>query len=288
MISIHNLHFDYGNVAYKVFQDFSLELPDGKIVGLLGRNGTGKSSLLYLISGLLRPTQGEVFVDGSRSQERAPELLQDLMIVPEEIELPAVSFQQYLDCHRVFYPNFSEEVLHQVLRDFDLPTEIHLKALSMGQKKKVYMAFALATNTKYLLMDEPTNGLDIPSKMQFRRVIASQMNEQRTIIVSTHQVHDVEQLIDHVVLIEGSHLLVDESTARLTQLLRFEQRPYGASVDDALYVEPSISGASVITSAVGKPETPLNLEVFFNAVVQYPDLLQKAAAMQQNYAPNIQ
>lgn len=278
MITIQNLHFNYGKSAYKVFEDFTLNIPNGKIIGLLGRNGTGKSTLLYLISGLLRPNQGMMLVDGYVSQDRHPEMLQDIMIVPEEIDLPAVSFKDFIRTNRVYYPNFSEEVLHQVLHDFDIPAEFNLTALSMGQKKKVFMAFALATCTKYLLMDEPTNGLDIPSKMQFRRTLASQMNENRTIIVSTHQVHDVEQLIDHVVLIEGTHLLVDNSTTELSKLLRFEQRPYGASLDDALYVEPSLSGSAVITPTKGREETPINLELLFNAIVQYPDLLHQAEA----------
>ena len=278
MITIQNLHFNYGKSAYKVFEDFTLNIPNGKIIGLLGRNGTGKSTLLYLISGLLRPNQGVMLVDGYVSQDRHPEMLQDIMIVPEEIDLPAVSFKDFIRTNRVYYPNFSEEVLHQVLRDFDIPAEFNLTALSMGQKKKVFMAFALATCTKYLLMDEPTNGLDIPSKMQFRRTLASQMNENRTIIVSTHQVHDVEQLIDHVVLIEGTHLLVDNSTTELSKLLRFEQRPYGAPLDDALYVEPSLSGSAVITPTKGREETPINLELLFNAIVQYPDLLHQAEA----------
>jgi len=278
MITIQNLHFNYGKSAYKVFEDFTLNIPNGKIIGLLGRNGTGKSTLLYLISGLLRPNQGMMLVDGYVSQDRHPEMLQDIMIVPEEIDLPAVSFKDFIRTNRVYYPNFSEEVLHQVLRDFDIPAEFNLTALSMGQKKKVFMAFALATCTKYLLMDAPTNGLDIPSKMQFRRTLASQMNENRTIIVSTHQVHDVEQLIDHVVLIEGTHLLVDNSTTELSKLLRFEQRPYGAPLDDALYVEPSLSGSAVITPTKGREETPINLELLFNAIVQYPDLLLQAEA----------
>lgn len=286
MITIQNLHFNYGKSAYKVFEDFTLNIPNGKIIGLLGRNGTGKSTLLYLISGLLRPNQGMMLVDGYVSQDRHPEMLQDIMIVPEEIDLPAVSFKDFIRTNRVYYPNFSEEVLHQVLRDFDIPAEFNLTALSMGQKKKVFMAFALATCTKYLLMDEPTNGLDIPSKMQFRRTLASQMNENRTIIVSTHQVHDVEQLIDHVVLIEGTHLLVDNSTTELSKLLRFEQRPYGAPLDDALYVEPSLSGSAVITPTKGREETPINLELLFNAIVQYPDLLHQAEAANNGTIPS--
>lgn len=286
MITIDHLHFNYGNTSREVFRDFSLQIPSGKVIGLLGRNGTGKSTLLYLIAGLLRCNSGTISVNGENVLERSPELLQQIMIVPEEIEFPSISFQRYVAVNRVFYPNFSDEVLQQVLRDFGLTDDMHLTALSMGQKKKLFMAFALATNTQYLLMDEPTNGLDIPSKSQFRRVLASQMTDKRTIIVSTHQVHDVEQLIDHVVFIEGQQLLLNYQTTHLTQLLRFEQRPYGAPINDTLYVEPSLAGSAVIAPRNGAPETPLNLELLFSALVQYPDLIVKAEERHaESYAP---
>ena len=264
MITIQHLHFNYNSSSSEVFHDFSLNIADGKIVGLLGRNGTGKSTLLYLLTGLLRSTQGAILVDDYNPQ--------NIMLVPEEIDLPAVKFKEFIKVNRVFYPNFSDEVLQQVLNDFQLPADIHLGALSMGQKKKVFMAFALATNTKYLLMDEPTNGLDIPSKAQFRRTIAAQMNENRTILMSTHQVHDVEQLIDHVVMIDGQSLMLDTSMSQLSQKVRFEQRPYGTPIDDALYAEPSLTGTAVIVPAQGKEETPISLELLFNALVQNPAL----------------
>ena len=270
MITIQHLHFNYNSSSSEVFHDFSLNIADGTIVGLLGRNGTGKSTLLYLLTGLLRSTQGSILVDDFDPQDRQPEMLQNIMLVPEEIDLPAVKFKEFIKVNRVFYPNFSDEVLQQVLNDFQLPADIHLGALSMGQKKKVFMAFALATNTKYLLMDEPTNGLDIPSKAQFRRTIAAQMNENRTILMSTHQVHDVEQLIDHVVMIDGQSLMLDTSMSQLSQKVRFEQRPYGTPIDDALYAEPSLTGTAVIVPAQGKEETPISLELLFNALVQNP------------------
>ena len=272
MITIQHLHFNYNSSSSEVFHDFSLNIADGKIVGLLGRNGTGKSTLLYLLTGLLRSTQGAILVDDFNPQDRQPEMLQNIMLVPEEIDLPAVKFKEFIKVNRVFYPNFSDEVLQQVLNDFQLPADIHLGALSMGQKKKVFMAFALATNTKYLQMDEPTNGLDIPSKAQFRRTIAAQMNENRTILMSTHQVHDVEQLIDHVVMIDGQSLMLDTSMSQLSQKVRFEQRPYGTPIDDALYAEPSLTGTAVIVPAQGKEETPISLELLFNALVQNPAL----------------
>ena len=209
MITIQHLHFNYNSSSSEVFHDFSLNIADGKIVGLLGRNGTGKSTLLYLLTGLLRSTQGSILVDDFDPQDRQPEMLQNIMLVPEEIDLPAVKFKEFIKVNRVFYPNFSDEVLQQVLNDFQLPADIHLGALSMGQKKKVFMAFALATNTKYLLMDEPTNGLDIPGKAQFRKFLTEGRTPESIFVVSTHQVKDIEQVLDHIVMFDNSKILAN-------------------------------------------------------------------------------
>lgn len=280
MINIKNLQFSYRIGRPNVFDDFSLTIDSGNIVGLLGKNGTGKSTLLYLIAGLLRPRCGEVLFDGVRTELRRPETLRDVFIVPEEFELPAISLERYVEINRPFYPNFSEEVLHKSLDDFDLTPILNLGALSMGQKKKVFMSFALATCTRLLLMDEPTNGLDIPSKSQFRRVISSQMQDDRTIIISTHQVRDVETLLDRVVMIENNQVLINESTSRICEQLSFEQRPYGQDISDALYAEPSLAGTAVIARGDGFQRTQLNLELLFNALVQHPDLLQNAEVPQ--------
>ena len=179
MIQIKNIDFRYPGSKHLVFRDFSLELKENNIYGLLGKNGTGKSTLLYLISGLLRQQQGTVLVDGISAQDRKAEMLKDIFMVPEEFELPNVSLATYVKMNQEFYPNFSQEVLDSCLKDFDLPLSLKLNELSMGQKKKVFMSFALATGTRFLLMDEPTNGLDIPSKSQFRKVIANNMTEDR-------------------------------------------------------------------------------------------------------------
>ena len=209
MISIENISFAYRNRRY-VLRDFSLSLGQGGIYGLLGKNGTGKSTLLYLMMGLLRPRQGCVLVDGTRAVDRNPETLGRMFIVPEEYDLPPVSLMGYVDALAPFYPNFSMEVLQECLSCFEMNPDVNLAALSMGQKKKVYICVALATNTPYLLMDEPTNGLDILSKSQFRKAIVSGMSPERTIIISTHQVHDVEHLLDHVVIMDCNRVLLNE------------------------------------------------------------------------------
>jgi len=209
MIEVKNVTFGYTPSA-RVLEDFSLRFEEGGVYGLLGKNGTGKSTLLYLMTGLLRAKQGQVLVDGVDASRREAETLAELFIVPEEYDLPPISLKKYVQALKPFYPRFSEELLDRCLKEFEMPTDVNLGALSMGQKKKVYICIALAANTKYLLLDEPTNGLDILSKSLFRKVVITGMTEDKTVIVSTHQVHDVERLLDHVVIIDRNRVLLDQ------------------------------------------------------------------------------
>lgn len=267
MIQVNNIDFLYQGAKHMVFNNFSLTLKENNIYGLLGKNGTGKSTLLYLISGLLRQKSGSILVDGIDSRDHNPEILKEIFFVPEEFTLPSLSLEQYIRTNASFYPNFSRDTLMECLKDFELSADLNLKELSMGQKKKVFMSFALATNTRYLFMDEPTNGLDIPSKSQFRKVIARNMNEDRTLIVSTHQVHDVEQLLDHLLILDHSHLLLDASVADICDQYTFEYRPMGSPMDDVIYSEPSLQGNAVIAKKTDSDkETTLNLELLFDAV----------------------
>ena len=266
MIEVSNISFKYAGQKDLVFDDFSLTLKQDNIYGLLGKNGTGKSTLLYLISGLLRPAKGSVCFDGVETRKRLPETLQEIFIVPEEFDLPTMSLEEYVKINEPFYPRFSREVLEACLKDFELTTDLKLNALSMGQKKKVFMSFALAAGTKVLLMDEPTNGLDIPSKSQFRKVVAQYMSEDRTLIISTHQVHDVESLLDHILILSPQKLLLDATVADIQEKYTFEYRTPN-EMDDVLYAEPSLQGNAVIAPRkADSPETQVNLELLFNAV----------------------
>ena len=266
MIEVSNISFKYAGQKDLVFDDFSLRLEENNIYGLLGKNGTGKSTLLYLISGLLRPKKGTVSFDGIETKLRKPETLSEIFIVPEEFDLPAMSLDEYVKINRPFYPLFSTNVLEDCLKDFELSSDLKLNALSMGQKKKVFMAFALATGTKVMLMDEPTNGLDIPSKSQFRKVVARYMSGDRTLIISTHQVHDVEALLDHILILSRQKLLLDANVAEIQEKYTFEYRTPD-NMDDVLYAEPSLQGNAVIAPRKeGSAETQVNLELLFNAV----------------------
>lgn len=211
MIDVQNLTFGYPKVSETVFDDFSLQIGNGMVCGLLGENGVGKTTLLYIMSGLLTPQCGGVFIDGIDARRRKVQTLSNLFIVPDEIELPRLTLSDYVRFYSPFYPRFSDEDMKRSLDIFDMEVDGLMTDLSLGQRKKLYMSFAFATNTSYLLMDEPTNGLDIPSKAQFRKLIATGMGEEKTILISTHQVRDIDKMLDHVVIISQNTLLKNES-----------------------------------------------------------------------------
>ena len=268
MIQIKAINFRYSGSKHLVFKNFSLTLKENNIYGLLGKNGTGKSTLLYLICGLLHQQQGTILVDGFSAQDRRADMLKDIFMVPEEFELPNILLSTYVKMNQGFYPNFSQEVLERCLKDFNLSLSLKLNELSMGQKKKVYMSFALATGTRFLLMDEPTNGLDIPSKSQFRKVIANNMSDDRTLIISTHQVHDIESLLDHIIVMNQSQLLLNASVNDICEKYSFEYRNPQEMDDTVLYAEPTLQGnATICKREEGDNETQMNLELLFNAVI---------------------
>jgi len=222
MISIQDIKFGYNN-HQAVLDGFSLDFSQSGVYGLLGKNGTGKSTLLYLMMGLLRPKEGNVSIDGISATLRRPEVLSEMFLVPEEYDLPRISLRKYMKAIKPFYPRFSEELLEKCLANFEMTSDVNLGALSMGQKKKVYMSVALAANTRYLLMDEPTNGLDILSKSQFRKAVIDGMNDEKTVIISTHQVHDVERLLDHVCIIERNKVLLNEPLIEKDEPINLEE-----------------------------------------------------------------
>lgn len=267
MVKIENLSYSYRKSKKAVLSDFSLNLEAGKIYGLLGKNGAGKSTLLYLISGLLIPQKGKVLYRGNDVCKRLPETLSDIFIVPEEFELPNVTLENYVKMYSPFYPKFSEDEMKYYLEVIEMPEKIHLGTLSMGQKKKVFMSFALATNTSLLIMDEPTNGLDIPGKSQFRKFMATAINENRTVVISTHQIRDIDKLIDHVLILDENEILLDESVDRIGRKLLFVESSNRDLTENSIYSQSSIHGNSLILENFDNDESEINLETLFNAAL---------------------
>lgn len=282
MIAVENLSFIYRKSKRAVLHDFSLTLRQGSVYGLLGRNGAGKSTLLYLMAGLLTPKGGRVMFHDTDVRRRLPLTLQDMFLVPEEFELPAVSLISYVELNSPFYPRFSKEDMVKYLHCFEMNLDVDLGTLSMGQKKKVFMSFALATHTSVLLMDEPTNGLDIPGKSQFRKFIASGMTDDKIIVISTHQVRDIDKVLDHVLIMEDSRVLLDQSTTDICEKLLFVESDRDEWADVALFSSPTIQGNMMILPNREKEESEINLELLFNATLAVPEKMAELFHSKKN------
>ena len=274
MLQVKNLTFGYRKSSPQIFNNFSLNLEPGRVCGLLGRNGAGKSTLMYLMTGLLSPVEGSVVFCGKDMRKRLPEQLADIFIVPEEFELPSISLRKYAEVYGAFYPRFSMDDMMRYLKVFEMnDLDVNLKALSMGQKKKVFMSFAFATNTRVLLMDEPTNGLDIPGKSTFRKVISMAASDDRTIIISTHQVRDIDKLLDHIIVMFNHKLLLNEPISEISRRLAFVESNDAELVEKALYCQSSVAGKSLVLPNDNDDDSEVNLETLFNLAIEKPEVI---------------
>ena len=271
MIEIKNLDFGYKNQP--VFKNISLNFEKGNIYGLLGENGVGKTTLLKLISGLQKPSAGDCLVDEVAPFKRWPETLQKIFFISEDFAIPEGTPINNIRELAPFYPNCNEAQFMELCKEMEVDPTRKYAELSFGQQKKCLIATALALNTDYLLLDEPTNGLDIPSKTLFRQVIAKHSNENRTIIISTHQVKDVENLIDPIIILDHDEVLLKASFREITDKLYFD---YGMEKDDtALYSEMIPGGYVNVTRNPEGVDSKVSIEVLFNTVMKNKETIKQ-------------
>ena len=273
MIRINNITFSYRRKADDVLTNLSLSIEPGAIYGLLGLNGEGKSTLLHLMAGVLTPNAGNITIDDVDVRLRRPSTLSKLFIVPEEFSLPEISLENYVRINAPLYPNFNRDDMERYLKEFGLNSNINLKGLSMGQKKKVFISFALAANTPLMLMDEPTNGLDIPGKSTFRKVISMAASDDRTIIISTHQVRDIDKLLDHIIVMFNHKLLLNEPISEISRRLAFVESNDAELVEKALYCQSSVAGKSLVLPNDNDDDSEVNLETLFNLAIEKPEVI---------------
>ncbi len=263
MINITNLSFGYG-AKFPLFKELNLQVNQGSIIGLLGKNGAGKSTLLKLVAGLLQAQQGSMTVMNHVPFQRKPSYLEHVYFVPEEFSTPSVTISAFVKATAPFYPTFDYAKMDKILSDFELDSSKNLSKMSYGQKKKFLIAFALSTNCKLLLLDEPTNGLDIPSKSLFRKVMAGALTDEQMVIISTHQVKDVENLIDRILLVDKGRIVFNSSVFDVIENFAF-QTVSDIRSNNYLYHESAPGGHRVIKHKNGI-ETPLDIELLFNAI----------------------
>ena len=271
MLTVKQLNFNYPN-SRLVLNSINLDFTAGNIYGLFGKNGEGKSTLLKIMTGLLFPKTGNCTLNGHSTKKRSVESLQHVFLVPEDFELPAISIKNFEKVQSCFYPNFSKQQFYELIKEFQLSVTDVISKLSFGQKKKVLIAFGIATNTKLLLMDEPTNGLDIPSKSQFRKVMASAVDDNKCIVISTHQVRDLHSLINHIVILDNGKAVFDQSLDIISNSLWFG-KPSSHEQSNILYQESSFGGKAILPR-VDRTETEVDLELLFNGILSEPSKIK--------------
>ena len=271
MITLKELSFSYSRKK-EVLDRINLEVGSGHICGLLGKNGEGKTTLLNLLSGQIFPDQGSCLVLEETPSERNARFLQQIFLLPEEISMPEVTAIEYIKMYAPFYPTFRDDICKACVASFEINLSDRLSKMSQGQRKKVAITLALAAHTPLLLMDEPTNGLDIPSKATFRRLVASLIDDNQTVIISTHQVRDLESLIDTVLILDQRQILLNKTLNEIGEKLYFGPL---LPEEKALYSEPTPQGTIGVTARDGKEETAVSLELLFNAAITYPKEIQR-------------
>ena len=275
MITIQNLTFGYKRKK-PLYENFSFRLETGHVCGLLGKNGVGKSTLLYLICGLLCPQRGEVCFRGTNVFKRLPRQTGDLFLIPEEFDLPKIPLRSFVSVNAPFYPRFDRDLFFHWLREFEVDTAFSISELSMGNRKKFYLSFAVASGCSLLLMDEPTNGLDIPGKGVFRRLMASALTEERTCVISTHQGNEVEKMLDEVIILDQKGVQLQASVEWICRKLLFTEIAADEHPSGVLYSEPSLNGNRAVLPNTNGKESVFSVELLFNAVHRAGDRVREA------------
>ena len=270
MIKIENLAFSYGSVP--VLNNITMTLEDGKIYGLLGENGVGKTTLLSLLSGLKKVNAGSIVTDGCNPYSRRPDFLADQFFLADEFSPQNVSAEKWARQTGNFWPRYSHPQFLQIMAEFENDPSKKMNRMSAGQLKKTYIAFSLACNVKYLFMDEPTNGLDIPSKTMCRAAVMKHTREDAVIVISTHQVRDLENIIDPIIILDRQDVLLNASIEEITSRLFFD---YGNRLNPDCYYSEQLPGGFIqVCPNTEGLESKVNIEALFNAVHKHKETMK--------------
>lgn len=270
MIEIKDLAFSYGKTP--ILKSITTTLEEGRIYGLLGENGVGKTTLLTLLCGLKKVCSGSITTDGENPFDRTPTLLQNQFYLPDEVLPVAMKAECFAKERGAFWPDYDHAKFLEIMKEFENDPAKKMNQMSAGQLKKTYISLALACGCKYIFMDEPTNGLDIPSKTQFRSAIMKYTSDDSTIVISTHQVRDLENIIDPIIILDRQDVLLNATVEEITSKLYFD---YGTQLHpESLYSEQLPGGFIQVRPNTTGEDSKINVEALFNAVHKNKELIK--------------
>lgn len=270
MIEIKDLAFSYGKTP--ILKSITTTLEEGRIYGLLGENGVGKTTLLTLLCGLKKVCSGSITTDGENPFDRTPTLLQNQFYLPDEVLPIAMKAECFAKERGAFWPDYDHAKFLEIMKEFENDPAKKMSQMSAGQLKKTYISLALACGCKYIFMDEPTNGLDIPSKTQFRSAIMKYTTDDSTIVISTHQVRDLENIIDPIIILDRQDVLLNATVEEITSKLYFD---YGTQLHPESLCSEQLPGGfiQVYPNTTGE-DSKINVEALFNAVHKNKELIK--------------
>lgn len=221
LLHIEKLVKRYGNTA--ALNGIDLQLQSGRIVGLLGPNGSGKTTLIKILNGLLTPTYGKVLIDG---KEPGVETKKIVAYLPDNNYLNTyMTVRQIVRLFEDFYADFRTELAYEMLGRLGITPDRKLKTLSKGNKEKVCLILTMSRNAKLYVLDEPIAGVDPAARDYVIQTIINNYNPDATVLISTHLISDIEQVLDEVVFIKDGNLILHKSVDQIRQ-------EEGKSVDD--------------------------------------------------------
>ncbi len=217
IIECHGLTKSY-NKMHNALDNLNLTLNRGQIVGLLGPNGSGKSTFIKLINDVLIPTQGEVLIDGMKPGVQTKEIISYL---PERTYLDEnMKVKNIITYFSDFYSNFSSERAYRMLDDLQIDKDARLKTFSKGTKEKVQLILVMSRDAKLFVLDEPIGGVDPAARDYILSTILSNYNEEATILLSTHLIHEIENILDRVIFLKQGRLVLNATVDEI----RMEQK----------------------------------------------------------------
>lgn len=211
LLECKHLYKEFDNK--QILKDISLKIPRGRIIGLLGKNGTGKSTLIKLINDLLTPTSGEILINGEKPGVKSKEIISYL---PERTYLDKeMTIKQVIKYFEEFYKNFDTQKAIKLLKDLNLDINTKISKMSKGMQEKLQLILVMSRKAELYVLDEPLGGVDPATRDYILDTILSNFSEGASVIISTHLISDIERILDEVIFIDNGEIILTSSADEL-------------------------------------------------------------------------